>query len=475
MLIAEFTSRIPNMGDTKTVEDWKKYIGEKPYRMGVIARMYPNNTLSYLTDGLRNIFYNDEKASKYQVSDSMVIEWQIENNQIKHVEFVAEPEGTGTNGEDITIFVAENYFQKYDIIRIDETKQQLIVVAHPIRKNDNCWALTTRLISNNFDTMLDAEGCEPGKTCTFQSTANVELSEEGYSKFQSSFEKRRNYMTTFRHDVSWSSLYAIQEPVFMRICDDKDKNKGEGVYKMLKKEKELLETFQYSVSTGLLLNKGNITKEGRATITDPDTGRPIYIGEGLIPQIEQAANKFTYTNKPTVALLNMIMDKMAEKSQDDTGNHYMFVVNRKLWSDMNLVLSSYLADRRTDGAYMYSKSANKGAGGYIKVGATFDTYEFAGNTVSFAVDRALSREYPTKGYGICLDLTADKTSGTPAIAKFALTGKDCIINTIEGVGGADGKTSGKVSTNVAGSKMVMHTYAAIAAFTPFRSAMIYEV
>lgn len=282
-------------------------------------------------------------------------------------------------------------------------------------------------------------------------------------------------MTTFRHDVSWSSLYAIQEPVFMRICDDKDKNKGEGVYKMLKKEKELLDTFQYSVSTGLLMNKGNITKEGRATISDPDTGRPIYIGEGLIPQIEAAANKFTYTNKPTIALLNMIMDKMAEKSQADAGNHYMFVVNRKLWNDINVVLSSYLADHRTDGSYMYSKQANKGQGGYIKVGATFNSYEFAGNTVTFAVDRALGREYPNKGYGICLDLTADKTTGTPAIAKFALMGKDCITNTIPGVGGADGKTSGNVASNVAGSKMVMMTYAAIAAFTPFRSAMIYEV
>lgn len=29
------------------------------------------------------------------------------------------------------------------------------------------------------------------------------------------------------------------------------------------------------------------------------------------------------------------------------------------------------------GTYMYSKSANKGQGGYVKVGATFDTYEYA--------------------------------------------------------------------------------------------------
>lgn len=65
-------------------------------------------------------------------------------------------------------------------------------------------------------------------------------------------------MTTFRADASWSSLYALQEEVFMTIADDKDKNKGEGVYKMLKKEKELLDTFMYAVNTGLLLNKGNV-------------------------------------------------------------------------------------------------------------------------------------------------------------------------------------------------------------------------
>lgn len=55
-------------------------------------------------------------------------------------------------------------------------------------------------------------------------------------------------MTTFRADASWSSLYALQENVFMSICDDKDKSKNEGVYKMLKKEKELLDTFMYAVN-----------------------------------------------------------------------------------------------------------------------------------------------------------------------------------------------------------------------------------
>lgn len=153
----------------------------------------------------------------------------------------------------------------------------------------------------------------------------------------------------------------------------------------------------------------------------------------------------------------MIMNDMADKAQSDTDGKWVFVVNRKLWQDINTVLGEYLANYRTDGTFMYSKSANKGEGGYIKVGATFDSYIYAGNQITFVVDRALTREYPDKGYGVCIDLTADKTTGTPAIGKFALTGKDFITNKIEGVGGYDGKTSGSVASNVAGSKLVMMT------------------
>lgn len=460
--------------DTKTYEDWSKYLGVKPHRLGVVARMYTDNTLNFITDGLRNVFYKDEKASTYELSSSLLFEWEVETNNIKKVEFAEVPTETGEDGSEITMAFKENYYQKYDIFRIDKTKQQCQVVSRPIRKHDQYWEVQVKLIDNNYDTILDTDGCQIGDTTTFQSVAVPELSEEGYSKFQSQMERHRNFITTFRADASWSSLYAIQENVFMSIADDKDATKSEGVYKMLKKEKELLDTFMYAMNTGLLLNKGNIDVNGKATISDPDTGRPIYIGEGFIPQVEAAANKYCYSNKPNLQLFNLIMNDMADKAQSDTGNKWVFVVNRKLWQDINMVLGEYLANYKTMGTYMYSKAANKGQGGYVKVGATFDTYEYAGNQVSFVVDRALTREYPDKGYGVCIDLTADKTTGTPAVAKFTLTGKDFITNKVLGVGGYDGKSSGEVASNVAGSKLVMMGYAGIAAFTPHRSVILRE-
>ena len=98
--------------------------------------MYADNTLSYLTDGLRNIFYKDEKANTFQISDSLLFEWQTEVNNIKHVEFADVPEQDGANGSEITMAFTENYYNKYDIFRIDGSRQQCIVVSHPIRKRD---------------------------------------------------------------------------------------------------------------------------------------------------------------------------------------------------------------------------------------------------------------------------------------------------------------------------------------------------
>jgi hypothetical protein len=144
------------------------------------------------------------------------------------------------------------------------------------------------------------------------------------------------------------------------------------------------------------------------------------------------------------------MAAMNDKAKNPTGNHYVFVVNEKAWNDFQIVMADNLASYKTDGSYLYSKAAND----YVKVGATFNSYEFGGNTITFKVDRTFTREYGNKGYCLCLDLTADKTSSQPPIAMFTLKGGDFIQNRFVGVGGLNGLSSGEVSSPVAGSKLV---------------------
>ena len=56
----------------------------------------------------------------------------------------------------------------------------------------------------------------------------------------------------------------------------------------------------------------------------------------------------------------------------------MFICNERAWSLIQRVLGDYLAKFRTDGTFLYSKAAN----GYVKVGSTFDSYEYGGEKVA---------------------------------------------------------------------------------------------
>ena len=275
----------------------------------------------------------------------------------------------------------------------------------------------------------------------------------------------RNYMTTVRVDDSYSSKYALMEDTFIKIGKgDGNGNLTEKIYKLEPMKKNLIENFLYARENMILLAKGNIGVDGKATISDRSTGRPIYIGDGMIPQIERFASKYA-GNRVTVNTFHHIISVMAEKAENPTGNHFCFMVNEKAWGIVQRVLGDYLANRSTDGAYIWSKG---GEGKYIKVGGTFDAYEWGGNTISFKVDRTLSREF-VDPYFLCIDLTTGKTSTQPPVAMYSLKGKDYIFNEVLGVGGRSGGDSGVVSTPVAGGMMTIHGYAGIAVYNPYRS------
>lgn len=283
----------------------------------------------------------------------------------------------------------------------------------------------------------------------------------------------RGYIQTHRFDASYSALYAAHEDVFVKIADDKCRGTNDSLYKMTKVEANLLETFLTGRNQALLFSKGNVDPTtGKPTIVDPHTNRPIYISDGLIPQVEAFASKLAY-NKLTIAHLKTAMMALNEKAAKPTGNHYLFICNEKFWYDLQDILDTYLAQYHTDGTYMWSKKAND----YVEVGARgFDTYNWGGNSISFKVDRTFSREFGRdKGYALALDLTADKTSAQPPIQMFTLRGGDMMTSKYKGVGGLSGLESGDVASPVAGSKLIMWGYSSLAVFNPYRSYIMREI
>ena len=265
-LVTAFTSVHGNMGQTKTYEDFGKFLGIKPHRLGIVSKMYPNLTASYLTESLANVFYNENKPSKFQSIDAMVFEWEIDVNFIKRVEFASVPVGTGANGADIIMAFKENYYQKYDTFRIEGSRQQCIVKSVPIRRADNYWEVMVQLIDADYSSILDTTATQVGNTTRWISNYHPELSEEGYTKYQSNIERHRNYISLHRNDVSFSSQFAALEDVFISVGQPDAAKNGEFkevVYKMKKKEQECLESFMLARNQGLIFGKSNFDKNGR--------------------------------------------------------------------------------------------------------------------------------------------------------------------------------------------------------------------
>ena len=87
----------------------------------------------------------DSKSnSKYRSIDSMYFEWEVETNYIKRVEFADVPATNGEGGTTIVMAFKENYYQKYDIFKIDKTMQQCQAISRPTRVADNYWTVEVR-------------------------------------------------------------------------------------------------------------------------------------------------------------------------------------------------------------------------------------------------------------------------------------------------------------------------------------------
>jgi len=476
MLIASYVNVKPEMAHSRTYEDFYKFLGTRPKMMGVMARMYTSNTATFLTEGLNNTYYNDKSINKFQPINSLQIDWEVDIEFIKQVIFAAEPIGNGSGGADITMFFTERYFEKYDTFIIDESRQQAIVKSIPQRKADNYWEYTVQLIDSDFSAILDVEACQVGKSTRFLSNIMPEYHEEGYIKYQSNIEKHRQWITEHRVDVSASSRYSALEDQFIKIAE------GEGAgelkqktFKLNKMERDLFDSFQTVKNNHLLRGKTTMDRNGKSTVITED-GRPLIAGDGLIPQIERFASKFKFA-KMNITVLNTIMSQMNAKAAEATGNHYTFVINDLFWTGINQTLGDWLKNWNSVPTMLYSKAEGKmtGVDNPLKVGATFTSYVISGNTVTFMVDRALTKEYPTKAYGICLDMSPDMSTNEPAVAAFTLKGAEFLTSKYPGVGGVDGRTSGTVSSPVAGSKLINSGYSGIVKFAPFKSFIAEQI
>ena len=246
-----------------------KFLGDRPQRMGIVANLYPQYTASHMTEALMNVWTVDgEKRKGYKSIDSFTIEWDIKVNRIHKVK-ITSAQGTGINKSDIMFYFPENYYNKYDVFIVEETRMQFRVVNRPQRVADNSWLVIAQIHDGLYESHV-AEGSLTGLTTRFLTNYQPELHEEGYVRQQSNIEKHRISIATHRADVDMSAQYRAAEDVFINIA----KGDKEVTYQMNSAEKDCLDSFMEARNNALLWGKSNLDKNFKPTAFDPETGRP---------------------------------------------------------------------------------------------------------------------------------------------------------------------------------------------------------
>ena len=462
MRISGFTTTRPNMPTTRTYEDFMKFLGANPARLGIVSTLYDQYTATHLTEALMNTYTMEKGKKGFQSINSFLIEWDLQAKKIKRVPLIAAPEGSGVNAGDVKFYFPENYYQKYDTFVVERTRQQFIVLNRPQRLRDNCWLVIAKILDNDYDSVVDPTTAAGFQT-RFVTNYHPELHSEGYTKYQSNCEKMRTYIATHRCDVDMSAMYKPMEDVFIQIGKGSD---DDPVYKMNTAEKECLDSYMEARNNALLWGKSNMDASGKPKIYDED-GRPIVSADGVIAQIERFATKFVFS-KLNIGYFEKALQAMVAKSEKPQGNSYMLICNTAFYNEWQRVMNAWIVAHKTDGSFLFSKGSN----GYVDLGATYESYTFGGNKISVKIDRCFDVEFPTRKYAALLDLTADAATGKPAMAFFTFKGGDIIHNVIVGVGGKSGLASGEVSSPVAGSKLVNWGYGGVAVFNPYRSVIM---
>ena len=174
MRVSVFTTMRPNASATRTYESFTKFLGAKAERMGIMAKLYEDCTLTSLTEGLMNIVYKDAGKDKNLRSiNSFLVEWGIQSTKIERITMVKDAEGDGCNKSEVKFYFDKAWYNINDVFVVEKTHQQFIVVAQPVRISDKCHLVIAKIQDIDYNSMV-SEAVE-GMTTRYVSNVQPEL------------------------------------------------------------------------------------------------------------------------------------------------------------------------------------------------------------------------------------------------------------------------------------------------------------
>lgn len=480
-IISRITNNVLNSQRMATMRDLEKLFQVAPNMAAKTIRLWPQNSISMFTEGLGEIYDVKAKADQFTGLNANSYKWKIRGHQVPKIKLAARTTGgaisagstIGGNGVPFIIGMGSSYYNPRDIIKLED-KSLLYVLTEPTFMGPGKWDYTVKLVTNTPSDTVNTDYLVAGKTTGLNGNAYPELSDKGYLSVAMAAEEHIGYLTKVRYDWSWSADAAATK----YMIQDQVMHNGQSVkinYITDQLLMSAMETYHFNKEMELIDGRTTMDAFGRCFLQD-EKGQDVIKGDGVIAQMADS-QKQTYTNL-SIGLIEDVLSDLSLRMPKRTGNTVLLTTGMEAYKQFGRIMrAEHKGYWSADSGSSYVQTKN----GKIQLGAEYNAFTFQGNKLIVNVNNTFDHEANVSGIdsnGKKLDssklLFMDVSSydGVQNLQMIAKDGRSFITGELDGIGGPDGKTSGKVSSLLDGSARAIIGTLGIVLHNPYSSMML---
>lgn len=478
-IVSRINNNVLNSKAMATMVELSKVFNQAPNMAAKTIRLYPWNSISMFTEGLGEIYNINAKSDNFIGINKNGYKWKIRGHQVPKVKCVTRVTGgaissTGTlgaSGQSFTVAFDTSYYNPRDIIKL-ENGQLLYSLSEGTFIKDSVFEYLVKHQGPQDETISGAL-LQPGKETGLNGNAYPEISDKGYISGALAAEEHINYLTKVRYDYSWSADAAATK----YLIDDTVQLNGKSVRQTFVTDKlflDAMERYHFNKEMELIYGKTSMDERGRCFLQD-EKGQDVTKGSGILEQMHEST-KQTYTIL-TIDLLEDILADMSLRMPKRTGNTILLTTGMQGYKEFGRLMRAEHKGSWANAADQYVRTRN----GKIQLGAEYNSFTFQGNTIIVNVNNVFDHPAnisPKDEEGRFLEsskllfIDASSYDGVKNIQMIAKDGRSFITAELDGVGGQDGKTSGKASTTLDGSSKIIIGTMGLILHNPYSSYML---
>jgi hypothetical protein len=277
----------------------------EPYKVSTILSYvfgrYENSSIDFLTNGMGKTIVTENRQYEWPVmieSDKSIV---IKQAKWQGATITADLT-PGINGTPIQLWLGERWFGPGAILEFDDKEFQVRVMGTPYQ-DGNDYVYTVVCADGQPASFIPPSLLTAGCQVSRLGSAYEEYSEEAdIVNYQTPF-KLRNHLTTMRlsYDITGSAVSTV---MVIAMRDPKTK-KTTYLWSDYQEWLALRQWYQ-TLDRQLVYSKFNANQDGTTDLIGT-SGRPVYIGAGLLQQIAPS-NRKTYTTLTVDILEDFLFD-----------------------------------------------------------------------------------------------------------------------------------------------------------------------